>query len=312
MVGCLAAAAVSLLPRSGGAQANAAAANTQVVLLGTGTPLPDPERAGPSVAIVVNGTAYIVDAGVGLVRRAAAAAKTIDALRPVKLRIAFLTHLHSDHTLGLPDLMLTPWIMGRTAPLELYGPPGTRAMAAHIVEAYAVDRQTRTEGLEHSNTTGWRVNAHEIVPGVVFKDSNVTVTAFRVKHGSMDAFGYEFVTPDRTIVLPGDTAPTEAVAEHCHGCDVLIAEAYTQQSFDMISPAWQRYRRAFHMSTGELGAIATRAKPKLLILFHRGNAGCDQLGTEACRQAGSEARLLAEVRQAYAGRVVAGHDLDVY
>jgi ribonuclease BN (tRNA processing enzyme) len=120
------------------------------------------------------------------------------------------------------------------------------------------------------------------------------------------------VTPDRTIVLPGDTAPTEAIAEHCHACDVLIAEAYTQQSFDMISPEWKGYRRAFHMSTRELGAIATIAKPKLLILFHRGNAGCDQLGTEACREAGSEARLLAEVRQRYSGPVVAGHDLDIY
>ena len=312
IVGAFATAAASLLPRSSDAQADHAAAKTQVVLLGTGTPLPDPARAGPSVAIVVSGTAYIVDAGVGLVRRAAAAAKTIDALRPVKLHIAFLTHLHADHTLGLPDLMVTPWIMGRTTPLELYGPPGTQAMATHILETYEVDRKIRAEGLEQSNPTGWRVNAHEIVPGVVFKDSNVTVTAFRVNHGSVDAFGYEFVTPDRTIVLTGDTAPTDAIAEHCHGCDILIAEAYTQQSFDMVSPHWQRYRSAFHMSTHELGAIATKAKPKLLILFHRGNAGCDQLGTEACRQAGSEARLLAEVRQAYAGRVVAGHDLDVY
>jgi ribonuclease BN (tRNA processing enzyme) len=282
------------------------------VLLGTGTPLPDPQREGPSVAIVVDGTAYIVDAGVGLVRRAAALANSIDALRPVKLRIAFLTHLHSDHTLGLPDLMVTPWIMGRTAPLELYGPPGTQAMATHILEAYAVDRKTRTEGLEHSNDTGWRVNVHQIVPGIVFKDSNVTVTAFRVNHGSIDAFGYEVATPDRTIVLAGDTAPTDAIAEHCHACDVLIAEGYTQQSFEMVSPEWKRYRRAFHLSTSELGAIATRAKPKLLILFHRANAGCDQLGTDACRKAGSEARLLSEVRNSYTGRVVAGHDLDVF
>lgn len=312
IVGCIVAAALSLFSRQGDAQAVRPVGKTRVVLLGTGTPLPDPERAGPSVAIAVNGTAYIVDAGVGLVRRAAAVAKTIDALRPVELRIAFLTHLHSDHTLGLPDLMVTPWIMGRTAPLELYGPPGTQAMATHILEAYAIDRNTRTEGLEQSNPTGWHVNVHEIVPGIVFKDSNVTVTAFRVKHGSIDAFGYEVVTPDRTIVLSGDSAPTEAIAEHCHACDLLIAEAYTQRSFDMVSPQWKHYRSAFHMSTRELGAVATKARPKLLILFHRGNAGCDQLGTEACRQAGSEARLLAEMRQSYPGRVVAGHDLEIY
>ena len=158
---------LSLLVCSAPARAQAPGGQrTQVVLLGTGTPLPDPERAGPSTAIVVGGNAYVVDAGAGVVRRAAAArAKGVEALRPVNLRIAFITHLHSDHTLGLADLMITPWIMGRTTPLELYGPPGTRAMARHILEAYAVDRRTRIGGLEHSNPTGWKVNVHEVQPG---------------------------------------------------------------------------------------------------------------------------------------------------
>jgi ribonuclease BN (tRNA processing enzyme) len=99
---------------------------TQVVMLGTGTPLPDPQRSGPSTAIVVNGMPYIVDAGAGVVRRAAAARdKGMKALEPTNLKIAFLTHLHADHTLGLADLILTPWIMGRKEPLELYGPVGT-------------------------------------------------------------------------------------------------------------------------------------------------------------------------------------------
>ncbi len=286
---------------------------TQVVLLGTGTPLPDPDRAGPSTAIVANGTPYIVDAGTGLVRRAAAAQeKGVVALRPVNLRIAFLTHLHSDHTLGLPDLMITPWVMGRKEPLELYGPPGTREMVTHILEAYQVDRRIRAEGLEHSNDTGWRVNVHEIKPGVVFKDANVTVTAFAVRHGNVDAYGYRFATADRTIVISGDTSPTEAIVENCRGCDLLIAESYTKASFELVSSQWQRYRLTFHMSAQELGAIATKAKPGLLVLTHRGNAGCDQAGTEECREAGSEGQLLKEVTAAYTGKVVAGHDLEVY
>jgi ribonuclease BN (tRNA processing enzyme) len=153
--------------------------STQVVMLGTGTPLPDPQRSGPSTAIVVNGMPYIVDAGAGVVRRAAAARdKGIKALEPTNLRIAFLTHLHADHTLGLADLILTPWIMGRKEPLELYGPVGTRAMVGHLLEAYDADIKTRTEGLEHSNRTGYKVNVHEITPGVVYKDANVTVKAF--------------------------------------------------------------------------------------------------------------------------------------
>jgi len=147
-----------------------AAPQTQIVLLGTGTPLPDPERSGPCTAIVVNGTPYLVDVGTGVVRRAAAArSKGVKALEPTNLKIAFITHLHSDHTLGFADIMLTPWIMGRHEPLEVYGPPGTAAMAGHLQKAYETDIKTRTEGLEHSNTTGYRVNVHEIKPGPVYK-----------------------------------------------------------------------------------------------------------------------------------------------
>lgn len=286
---------------------------TRVVMLGTGTPLPDPNRAGPSTAIVVDTSAYIIDAGTGIVRRAAAAReKGVQALEPTNLRIAFLTHLHSDHTLGLPDLILTPWTMGRKEPLELYGPPGTRAMVNHILQAFAVDIETRTEGLEQSNKTGYKVNVHEIKAGVVYKDGRVTVTAFPSKHGSMAAFGYRFRTPDRIIVVTGDTSPTNAIIENCRGCDILIAEAYTKASFDLVSPAWQQYRLAFHTSAQQLGEIASEAKPGLLILSHRGNAGCDQAGTEECRKTGSEEEMLKEVRLAYPGKVVAGHDLDVY
>lgn len=286
---------------------------TQIVMLGTGTPLPDPDRAGPSTAIVVDGSAYIVDIGAGIVRRAAAARdRGIKALEPTNLKIAFLTHLHADHTLGFPDLILTPWIMGRTDPLQVYGPPGTRAMANYILEAYAVDIKTRTEGLEHSNGTGYKVVVHEIMPGIVYKDANVTVRAFMERHGSMDAYGYRFETADRTIVITGDTSPTKEVVENCHACDVLIYEAYTLASFEKVSSEWKRYRQEFHSSSKELGEIANGAKPGLLILYHRGNAGCDQLRTQDCRDAGSEEQLLKEVRDFYKGKVVAAHDLDVY
>src|SRR4029450_899892 len=154
---------------------------TQVVLLGTGTALPDPEGSGAWTAVVVNGTPSLVDVGTGVVRRAAAARnKGVKALEPTNLKIAFITHLHSDHTLGFADVMLTPWIMGRREPLEVYGPTGTGAMADHLLKAYATDVKTRTEGLEHSNTTGYKVNVHEVKPGTVYKDANVKVTAFSV------------------------------------------------------------------------------------------------------------------------------------
>jgi ribonuclease BN (tRNA processing enzyme) len=291
-----------------------ASSGTQIVLLGTGTPLPDPERSGPCTAIVVNGTPYLVDFGTGLVRQSAAASKAgVPGLDPANLRIGFLTHLHSDHTIGFPDILLTPWVMGRKLPLEVYGPPGTNDMAQNILKAYAADIMIRTGDIERSNTTGYKVNVHEIKPGVVYKDQNVTVTAFPVHHGKWAyAYGYRFETHDRTIVISGDTRPDISVVENCRGCDVLIHEVYTQASFAMVSPEWQQYRLAYHTSTKELGEIATRAKPGLLILDHRENPGCDQARTKQCRDAGSEEQALKEVRQAYGGKVVAGHDLGVY
>ena len=207
---------------------------TQVVLLGTGNPPIDPDRSGPATAIVVNDTAYLVDMGAGLVRRAKSAVvdKGITGLDPVKLRHVFVTHLHSDHTVGFPDLLLTPWVIGRRFPLEVYGPTGIKAMSAHLLEAYAADFETRTKDrvlfTVGAFPEGHAVNAHEIQPGVVYKDANVTVTAFATKH-AMESYGYRFQTADRSIVITGDTNPTPATIEACNGCDVLIHEVLTNE-----------------------------------------------------------------------------------
>lgn len=279
---------------------------SQIVFLGTGNPRPTPDREGPSLAIVVNGTAYLVDAGTGVVRRSAAAARKTgqSALEPPNLRFAFVTHLHSDHTIGLPDLITTPWIMGRTRPLELYGPPGISQMARHIREAYKEDNNVRIKGLERGNETGSEVNVYDVKPGKIFSDSNVTVTAFPMKHGSWkNAYGYRFDTPDRVIVIGGDGSPSEAIAENCNGCDVLIHEVYTQLGYSKSNADWRKYITSFHTSTKELADIATRAKPKTLILYHQMYFG----GPED-----TEMVMLREVRAGYKGRVVSAHDLDVY
>ena len=158
---------------------------TQIVFLGTGTPNPDPDRMGAAVAIVVNGTPYIVDCGAGVVRRASAASRAgVQALSVTNLKMVFITHLHTDHTLGYPDLIFTPWVMGRKVPLEVYGPVGIKAMTEHILAAYSEDNNIRINGLERGNTTGNKVNVHKIEPGIIYKDANVTVKAFLVKHGS--------------------------------------------------------------------------------------------------------------------------------
>lgn len=298
-------------PQADAAPPAAPANQTQVVFLGTGTPLPDPDRAGPSTAVVVNGSAYLFDTGTGVVRRAMAAARNgIPALNSVNLKTAFLTHLHSDHTLGLPDLMLTPWVMGRQEPLELYGPVGTAAMAEGIQAAWAEDIDRRLNDLQPSPPRGYQVNVHEIQPGVVLKDDNVTVTAIPVPHGPWTAFGYRIDTADRSIVISGDTRPTPALAEACKQCDLLIMEVYTLGSTERVTPAWKAYREAYHVSTKEVADIANQSRPKLLVLYHRANPGCDQAGTD-CRGTGSEAEALAEIKQFYDGPVIEAHDLDV-
>ena len=285
----------------------AARSRTQVVFLGTGNPRPDPRRMGTSLAIVVNGTAYLVDAGTGVVRRATevAASRGIKALEAPNLRFAFITHLHSDHTIGLPDLITTPWIMGRSRPLELYGPPGISAMAKHLREAYKEDREVRQRGLEHANESGADVNAYDVKPGFVYQDSNVKITVFAVKHGSWrNAYGYRFQTADRTIVLSGDASPSESIVEQCNGCDMLIHEVYTQLGYNNSRPDWQKYITSFHTSTKELGDLAARAKAKTLLVYHQMYFG---------GQTDTEQVLLRELRgSAYKGTVVSAHDLDVY
>jgi ribonuclease BN (tRNA processing enzyme) len=276
-------------------------AATQVILLGTGTPAMDPDRSGPATAIVVGDTAYLIDFGPGVVRRAAAAtAKGFPAVRPENLKTAFLTHLHSDHTVGYPDLIFTPWVMARKDTLNVYGPKGLKAMTDHILAAWQEDINIRTKGLEQR----WplRVAAHEIKPGVVYSDSQVRVTAFPVPHGEWDeAYGYRFDTPDRVIVISGDTRPSPELVKACKRCDILIHEVYPMGSRATM-PDWPKYRAQYHTSTQELAEIASQSQPGLLIVYHR-TGGLSNFSDE---------QYLKEIGQGYSGKVVIGHDLEVY
>jgi ribonuclease BN (tRNA processing enzyme) len=273
---------------------------TRVVMLGTGNPGFDIDRSGPATAIVVNGTAYLVDVGAGVMRRAQGAyLKGVEALEPPKIHVVFLTHLHQDHTVGYADLIYSPneW---RKGPLEVYGPEGIQHMTEHLIEAYTVRRPPAQR--ENPDV---QVHAHEISPGVVYKDSNVTVTAFLVKHAENLAYGYRFQTADRSIVISGDTSPAESIVENCNGCDVLIHEAYSMFTYGYVTPEMQARRRVMHTSSVELAEIARRARPGLLILYHRSSLGGHSHGNP-------EDVLLRELQAVYHGKVVTGHDLSIY
>jgi len=250
---------------------------------------------------VTNGRPNLIDFGPGVVRRASAANRAgVDALEPPLLSRAFATHLHSDHTAGLADLILSPWVLGRKEPLELYGPPGVGSLARHTLAAHQPDIEGRIEGLEPANDQGWKVLSRETEAGVVLREPGLTVEAIEVSHGPFRAFGYKFQTADRTIAVSGDTTPCEALVHAAEGCELLIHEVYSCDGYAGLSQEWRRYHAAMHTSSRQLAEIAGRVKPELLVLYHQLLWGV------------TEEELLAEIRQGYDGQIAFGRDLEVY
>jgi ribonuclease Z len=265
-----------------------------VLMLGTGNPMPDPDRFGPATAVIADTAAYIVDAGDGVMRRwrTAQARHLVDgvALR----RAVFITHLHSDHTQGLPELIWGLWMAGPGQPITVYGPHGMHAMIKHILAAWAEDIAVRTgHGGEFAGKPGPRVTVHEITPGVIYRDSLVTVTAFQVHHGTWsNAFGYRFNTGNAVIVISGDAAPPSAIPGQCRRCDILVHEGGLPDA--KATP----YYHAFHSTAEEIARVANAAQPRLLVLTHQ-RPGVNQQGLDI-------------IRSRYDGPVVIATDLDVY
>lgn len=279
-----------------------AGAQTSVVLLGTGVPRPDPLASGPATAVVVGTRTFLFDAGAGVEHQLASAHLPINGVTAL-----FVTHLHSDHTLGLPDLIFTTWLMGRTKPMQAYGPHGLGSMVDHILAAWSEDIAVRVNGLEHEVAHGYDVKVHEISPGVVYDSAGVKVTAIPVLHGDWkDAYAYRIDAPGRSILISGDTRTSPALIAAARGIDILIHEVYPESK---LAPEdrpgggdWPQYMRAFHTSDIELGRLAAEAKPRLLILYH-----------VVKRLGATDDDLIAAVhRGGYTGRVVVGKDLERY
>ena len=274
--------------------------STLVITLGTGTPVPNPERAGPATAVVVGRRVFLFDAGAGVMRRIAEAGLPIDGVTA-----AFITHLHSDHTSGLPDLVLTSWVMGRSAPMRLVGPPGLRRMTGLLEAAWSEDTLVRVNGLERGRPGGYRTDVREVTGGVAYDSGGVRVTAIRVPHGEWDhAFAYRIEANGRSVVISGDTRYSEDLARASSGVDVLVHEVYPESR---VAPErrpggdlWPRYLREVHTSDVELGRLAA-AKPRLLLLTH------------VLFMGGGEQEVLDGIRRGgFTGRVVFARDLGRY
>jgi ribonuclease Z len=281
-----------------------ALAETRVIMLGTGTPVPSSERAGSGLAIIHDGEAYLFDAGHGMVQRAIQAWKTMDApeLNPPDIKHLFISHLHSDHTLDYSELAATYW-WRREERLNAYGPEGLQAMTDGYYAMQHTDISLRTSGNQPvKNPTMYQVAVNEIeADGIIFDDSGVTVEAFSVDHGDIDpAYGYKITTPDKTILYSGDTTYSENLMEKAKGADILIHEVISEAGWKELEPSWQEYHHSSHTLTSELARIANEARPGVLVLTHILHYGAP---IETAR---------TEIEALYDGEVVLANDLDEF
>ena len=258
---------------------------TKLITVGTGMPLPNPYRAGPSYALIVNNYPYLVEAGEGIWRSLAKAAlingdDVTRGLSPEKLKHVFVTHLHEDHTVGIPSLLLNPFKLDIPTSKEIYGPTGTAAMVKHIVAAWKIDIDEAI--FDGYNPEGGRATGHDITfkdQGVVYKDDNVKVEAFRTIHGSLkDTFAYRFTTEDRVIVFTGDGGPYHPnIVKAAMGADILVTESCTEKNIQYAPWGGNTVEEKkkeifrFHFSPAVLARIATEAKVKAIVLSHEQN-----------------------------------------
>ena len=248
-------------------------ASTSLIVLGSGTPNPDPDRYGSAYAVVVNDQAYLVDFGPGVVRRISAMSPSwggeFPQLELQNINHAFLTHIHSDHSGGLSDLILTPWVMGRDSELNLYGPKGLKDMAQNITDAYSLDIDYRLNGTQPANSKGFISIVKEIDVGSIYKDKNIEVVAFRNSHGDLyESYGYLFITEDKKILFSGDTAISLSLKNHAKDLDILVHEVYSSEGFKSKTDDWKIYHQAHHTSSIDLGILANELKPAKLVASH--------------------------------------------
>ena len=276
--------------------------STHFFVVGSGTPNPNPERMGSAYLVLANDTPYLFDFGSGVVRRVAALSSewggNFSKLNVTQLEYAFLSHIHSDHTLGLADLIITPWIMGRDKPLKIFGPEAAKDMADHIIKAYQPDIDYRIYGTQPQNDKGYKAIFTSIEEGVIYEDKNIMVTAFLNDHGDLaESYGFLIQTGDKTILISGDTGPSANLLRFGNEVDILVHEVYSQAGFEKKEPDWKIYHKAHHTSPSELAKIAKKLNPKTLVLSHILFWGS------------SESEILEEIMKYYDGKVILADDL---
>ncbi len=271
----------------------------QITLLGTGNPRPNMERFGPSILVEAGTQRLLIDAGRGAAQRLFEIGQR-DLL--VGIDTLLLTHLHSDHTVGLPDVWLTSWIFGRTRALSLLGPPGTVEMAGHLAQAYQWDITTRSKD-EGFPAEGVRLAAANVAPGVVYDVEGLRVTAFAVDHGAfaVPAYGYRVDYRGRSAVFSGDMRFDERFVDYAKGVDVMVMEVISPEvearRAQVQDPKALARILARHISPEQAGTLFARATPRLAVFTH------------VVPSPATAADLIPPTRRTYAGPLAVGYDL---
>jgi len=256
----------------------------RITLLGTGTPFPNTERFGSAILVEVAGKSLLFDCGRGVVIRLAQI-----GVDPKEINGLFLTHLHSDHVVGLPDLWLTGWLTDRRTPFAMWGPPGTRSMAEHLAHAFGFDIRVRQDSAHPLPAKGVEIDAKEIKQGEIYNDGLVRVSAFVVDHGTVQpAFGYRIDCAGHSVVISGDTKFCQNLVDFAKNTDCLIHSAWSA-GWKNPAPPSQR-----SIASGEdAGRVFAIVKPKLAVVYHYKD----------------EEGLGEAVRENYKGAFVIGRDL---
>lgn len=281
----------------------APAQSLKVTLLGTGSPIPTVERFGPSILVEAGPTKLLFDCGRGASQRLWQLRIPLGTVNAV-----FFTHLHSDHTVGFPDFWLTGWLPGvygrRAAPVRLFGPAGTQAMAAGLKQAYAWDLSVRAD--QGPPPAGATVAATDIAQGVVYEQDGLKVTACEVVHGELlkPAVGHRVDYAGRSVVLSGDTGFSENLIKFAQGTDVLVHEVAAARPELLQKSETARQILSFHTQPEDAARVFARVKPRLAVYSH-----VVLLTTDPAIPPPAVSELLPRTRTAYAGPVELGEDL---
>jgi ribonuclease Z len=231
----------------------------RVTLLGTGTPFPNTARFGSAILVEVAAKKLLFDCGRGVVIRltqGGASPKEIDGL--------FLTHLHSDHIVGIPDLWLTGWFLGRSKPLRIWGPAGTSSMTQDLGKAFAFDIHIRQAAPDPLPAKGVEIDAKEVAQGEIYKDGSTRASAFLVDHGTVKpAFGYRIDSAGHSVVISGDTKFCQNLVDFAKGADCLIHAAWSASSKNSTPPSQRSIA-----SAEDAGRVFAIVKPKLGVVYH--------------------------------------------